>query len=140
MAQAKTRADLEKELEAAKKELASIRERVPRIAREYARQNGWCSTVENALADMDIEDPLSVSVTMTLNVSLQLLPGEWLEAFESVVGEGDIEEIPEAFATRVEEFILRALDSGEWFNYEDNDVINDWTSQKVVITGKRWND
>ena len=36
MAQAKTRADLEKELEAAKKELASIRERVPRIAREYA--------------------------------------------------------------------------------------------------------
>lgn len=136
MAQAKTRADLEKELEAAKKELASIRERVPRIAREYARQNGWCSTVENALADMDIEDPLSVSVTMTLNVSLSIFPGEWLEAF---AGE-DIETLPEAFAARVEEFIALGFSSGDWYSYEDNTTIEDFASQEVLITGVRWND
>lgn len=137
MAQAKTRADLEKELEAAKKELASIRERVPRIAREYARQNGWCSVVENALADMDLEDPLTVSVTMTLNVSLDLLPSEWLAAFDVDM---DIDEIPSAFATRVEEFITLGFISSEWMDYEHNGEIDDWTSQKVIITGVRWND
>lgn len=137
MAQAKTRADLEKELEAAKKELASIRERVPRIAREYARQNGWCSVVESALADMDLEDPLAVSVTMTVNVSMKVLPSEWLDAYDV---DGDIDEIPSAFATRVAEFIALGFASGDWYSYEDNTSISNWDSQEVIVTGARWND
>jgi hypothetical protein len=51
-------------------ELASFKKTVVRVAQEYAEDNDWCSTVDDALHDMGLETESTSTVRVTLFVEL----------------------------------------------------------------------